>query len=721
MKKQFLLVLSMVAILICLFAISASAVTPNNDGEVFAATDGTTLALYDTEDAALAWFYDSEASTYVPYRVGIDFTMSLNSGRELLPSTVISDTDGDDSTTFPYTVSNMILMNGRDYAAFTYISGTWKDLPIQAIYVNNTFRYINKNSFNSNATLRVFDIPKDHTGSLHIGTAFVRANALESFYIPKEAYFESTSAFEYSTGLKSVEFHDEWTGALNGFEFNGCTALEDVKLPSTLTVIPKSLFRNCTSLASIEIPSGVTTIDGEFSRSDRAAFGGCTALKTITIPASVTFIGGYAFASSGLETIVFEPRTLEYDEDGNLTNGLTMEQYAVFESCKSLKELILPEGLTKIGNCFAKNCSSLTKLSLPSTLSALDGSQHFYGTALTEVIGLEDTKLTYLSAEMFRGMKNWKPEVLKLPNTCEKIYSYALADVGMETLYLGASFEGFEGNHPLTGCSSLKTIYAPASATGLSLGNSGTQLVFLTTTDETAISAISTSTGITNIMTFAQYEAGEYTSGKCIITGYNLCDAFYNGEHSFDELSMSFVSYLEAITFSSECTVCGETHVDADATINPLFTCLGYSARESGGVGGIVVGFSVDKDAIAKYTEVTGIELKYGVFAVAYANVGDNGQADIINADETGAAGVICANVSNTKNYEFSVIEIKITGFKDDTYKDAPICLGAYVISEAEGSEASVSYLQAGTPNEGDRYFYTTYNTAIGKDTSSEE
>ncbi|MBO5374715.1 MAG: leucine-rich repeat protein, partial [Clostridia bacterium] len=537
MKKKIFLMLTVMALLVCIFAISVSAATPNNDGEVFVAADGTTLALYDTEGKALAWFYDSTKREYVSYRVGTDFTFSLSSGRELLPSSAISDTDGDANTTFPYTVSNMILLNGRDYSAFTYISGTWQNLPIQAIYVSNTFRYINKTSFNNNNTLKVFDIPKDHTGSLHIGCAFVKANALESFYIPKEAYFESTSTFEYSTGLKSVEFHDEWTGTPQGFEFNGCSALENVKLPSTLKTISKSMFRNCTSLASIKIPSGVTTIDGEALRADRAAFGGCTALKTITIPASVTFIGGYTFSGSGLETITFEPRTLVYDKDGNLTNGLDMSQYAAFENCKSLKELILPEGLTKIGNCFAKSCSALTKLSLPSTLSALDGSQHFYDTALTEVIGLENTQLTYLSDSMFRGIKTWKPEVLRLPNTCTTLYSYALADIGVQTLYLGASFVGVEGNHPLTGCSSLTTVYAPATATGLSFGNSAVKTVYLTTTDETAISAISTSTGFTTTVTLADYEANpsNYT-GKVIITGYNVCKAFYNEIHNYGEV-----------------------------------------------------------------------------------------------------------------------------------------------------------------------------------------
>ncbi len=694
MKKKLLLFLTVAAALVCLFAISASAVTPNNDGEVFVATDGTTLALYDTDGKALAWFYDSATSQYVPYRVGIDFTMALNSSRELLPATVISDTDGDENTTFPYTVSNMILINGRDYSAFTYISGSWKDLPIQAIYVNNAFRWINKESFNNNVTLRVFDIPKDHSGTLHIGPAFVRANALESFYVPKDAYFEGSSTFEYSTGIKSVEFHKEWTGALKGYEFNGCTALKTVILADTITVIPTATFRDCSSLASITLPSGLTTIYGGANNSNLSAFRNCSALKAITIPATVTFIGGYTFAGSGLETITFEPRTLEYDEDGKLTNGLNMGEYAVFENCKSLTELILPEGLTKIGNCFAKGCSALTRVSLPSTLKETDGSQQFYSTALTEVIGLENTQLTYLPSEIFRGVKSWKPEVLKLPNTCKKLSSYALADVGMKTLYLGASFEGVEGNHPLTGCSSLKTIYAPASATGLSLGNSGTTLVLVTTTDETAISAISTSTGVTQIMTLAQYKAGEYSSGKCIITGYNICDAFYGehldgGEETGKWTGDKFLSnYMITCPCERECGV--ETVIK---DLAPLFTSKGFAASGDA----MMQAFAINQALWESEYQALFPELKYGMVAAfngANEQTGfDTTSGKILNADGIGINSKVAVVDMTERGYD--VFEIKIAGVGTDEYKATSFFLCAYVVLDGQ-----VYYLNNGTTSD---------------------
>ena len=693
MKKKLFIFLAVLAVVTCICAISVSAVTPNNDGEVFVAADKTTLALYDTEGKALAWIYDSTHSTYVPYRVGIDFTMALGSGRELLPSTVISDTDGDANTTFQYTVSNMILLNGRDYSAFTYISGTWQNLPIQAIYVNNNFAWINKQCFNNNATLKVFDIPKDHDVYLHIGPAFVKANALESFYVPKKGEFEGTSTFEYSTGLKNVEFHDQWEYELKGFEFNGCTALESAKLPSTITIIPKALFRDCKSLTSVVIPSGVTKIDGELTRSDRGAFVGCTSLTTITIPASVTFIGGYAFASSGLVSIVFEERTLQYDKDGNLTNGLSMEQYAAFENCKSLEELILPEGLTNIGNCFAKGCSALTKLSLPSTLSAWGGgSQHFYGTALTEVIGLENTKITYLPSEIFRGLRSWKPEVLKLPNTCTTLQSYALADVGMQTLYLGASFEKLEGNHPLTGCSSLKTIYAPACGTSLTLGNSGTQLVFVTSTAENVISAFKTSTGISATMTYADYLAGKYTSGKCIITGYNLCDAFYDGHVETEEQISKWTGDKFLSNYKIVCPCgrnCGAETVVKD--LAPLFVSKGYSTSGSA----MMQAFAINKSLWeSEYSELFP-ELKYGMVA-AYKGVNgdfDTTSGKIVNADCTGINTKVAIVDMTERDYD--VFEIKISGVGAEDYKATTFFLCAYVVLDG-----TVYYIDNGTTGE---------------------
>ena len=687
MKKKLLLTLLVVMTLVCLFTIAVSAENVYDKTEKFTTADGTELALYDAEGAPLAWFKDPTSGNYVSYRVVTDFTATLSSNREIHTNNkTLNATDG---TTFPYSLDNLIVFNAREYAAFTYISGSWGSMPIEAIYVNDNFQWINKNSFQNNTTLKVFDIPKEQKATkLHIGgSAFNSATALESFYISKNAAFEGTSTFQ-NAGLKTVEFASDWATGLKGYDFYLCKSLTTViGLENTsITKIPVRTFSDCSSLSSVALPSTLTTIEGNANQG-YGAFQNCSALKSITIPASVTKIGGYTFASSGLVTITFEKRTLVYDEEGNLTNGLDMGEYAAFENCKSLTALALPEGLTKIGNCFAKNCSALASITLPSTLSALDGSQQFYGTALTEVIGLENTKLTYLSDSMFRSVRTWKPDVIRLPNTCTTLYGYALADVGMKTLYLGASFEKFEGNNPITGCSSLKTIYAPATATTIPLGNSGTTTVYLTTTDEAAISAIKTSTGITQVVSLADYTAdpSKYTSGKWIITGYNLCDAFYAGKHNTEGVvgvnQFKGDKYVTDYICVSGCNRnCGK---QAETKLcGPLFTNKGYSKIADGTM--FTYGVVIDEENIAKYVELTGKAFNYGVI-IGAANFDSEGNLIETNAiiDNTGKALIessIVVDFSKVELKNFTIYNVKMCEINTSAQQQMPIYCCAYII-----------------------------------------
>ena len=61
MKKIFLL-LTLTAMLVCLFAISVSAATPNTEGESVTLDDGTVCPIWDTDGDALIW-YKSTANT----------------------------------------------------------------------------------------------------------------------------------------------------------------------------------------------------------------------------------------------------------------------------------------------------------------------------------------------------------------------------------------------------------------------------------------------------------------------------------------------------------------------------------------------------------------------------------------------------------------------------------------------------------------------------------
>lgn len=74
---------------------------------------------------------------------------------------------------------------------------------------------------------------------------------------------------------------------MRGF-FYGCTALRNVTLPSTLTILSDSMFFGCTALSNIVVPDSVVTISDN-------AFSGCSSLKSITIGRGVTTIIQGAF------------------------------------------------------------------------------------------------------------------------------------------------------------------------------------------------------------------------------------------------------------------------------------------------------------------------------------------------------------------------------------------------------------------------------------------
>lgn len=177
------------------------------------------------------------------------------------------------------------------------------------------------------------------------------------------------------------------------------------------------------------------------------------------------------------------------------------------------------------------------------------------------------------------------------------------------------------------------------------------------------------------------------SEGNIVIKGHNYKEAF------------SYTSYLECGTKSGVCMDCG--FVNEGTAINPIFTCLGYSTPEDGR-GGIVIGFIVDNEALKAYKENTGKTLEFGVFAIAQKNLA----GDVLNSDGSATQGAIKAEISSRGVGSF---ELVITGFTTDAQKSANLAMGAYVIA-TKGDEMEISYLQKGTPLNGESYSFISYN-----------
>ena len=136
--------------------------------------------------------------------------------------------------------------------------------------------------------------------------------------------------------------------------FYGCTALKEVKLPSTLTYLGQGCFRDCVSLQQISIPD------------------------------SVTGAGCNVFMGSGLTSVT-------------LPEGMSSVRYYMFADCKALKTVNLSSNVTTFENSAFKGCTSLASLKVPADLTGIE-SECFRGCTALEELKFGDA-VTYLSGD----------------------------------------------------------------------------------------------------------------------------------------------------------------------------------------------------------------------------------------------------------------------------------------------------------------------------------
>ncbi|MBO4983639.1 MAG: hypothetical protein J6D23_06225 [Clostridia bacterium] len=188
-------------------------------------------------------------------------------------------------------------------------------------------------------------------------------------------------------------------------------------------------------------------------------------------------------------------------------------------------------------------------------------------------------------------------------------------------------------------------------------------------------------------------------TSKCLV-----CNEFVipeNATHNI-ETAINYESFAKDGQIIVGCVNEGCTHKTTE-TAPALFTCTGFSASQTG-TNGIVLGFKVNQEAINAYTSATGNTIKYGVFVGTQASLGNSDLSDESLSDK-----VIIAEIKQT---DFKVFDIKIMGFETEDQKSTSLAIGGYV-AETDDEGTTYSYMQLGTPSEGEKYCYDTYNNIV--------
>ncbi len=199
-------------------------------------------------------------------------------------------------------------------------------------------------------------------------SSYTGGRATTQYYYGSSIYSKTSSTYYIPSSLKEVTI----TGGniLYGAFYN-CGNIETINIPDSVTSIGDYAFYGCDSLESITIPDSVTSIGED-------AFSYCSSLTSITIPDSVTSIGSSAFwGCSSLKSVHISDIAAWCKIDFSYSSSNPL-YYAknLYLNGELVTELVIPEGVTIIGDYAFSGCSSLTSITIPDSVTSI-GSHAF--------------------------------------------------------------------------------------------------------------------------------------------------------------------------------------------------------------------------------------------------------------------------------------------------------------------------------------------------------
>ncbi len=347
------------------------------------------------------------------------------------------------------------------------------DVVIPATYKGKPVTEINANAFSGYTFITSVNIPESVTSIG--GSAFDGCTGLTSVTIPSSVTSIGGYAFDGCTGLTAVHITD--IAAWCQIKFANSTANPnyyalyvggeelqgELVIPNGVTSIGDYAFDGYTGLASITIPSSVTSIGGY-------AFSGCTGLTSVTIPSSVTSIGGYAFdGCTGLTAVhitdIAAWGQIEFANSTANPNSYAKHLYVGGEELQG--ELVIPDGVTSIGDYAFRACKGLTSVTIPSSVTSI-GESAFEGcTGLTEMtipfVGETKDSTSNTHIGYIFGAYSYYDNDRYVPLSLKTVVITGGSSIG------GYAFEGCTGLTSVTIPSSVTSIggYAFTDCTGL--------------------------------------------------------------------------------------------------------------------------------------------------------------------------------------------------------------------------------------------------------------
>ncbi len=328
---------------------------------------------------------------------------------------------------------NLVTINLKS-GARKIVDGFLADTGITEFVVPEGVEEIGKDAFSSNKQLTKLILPSTLKT---IGERAFSNTSLKEIVFPASMKTIPEGILE-NTQVEKIVL-SEGVEEIGDYAFANNKLLKSVVFPSTLKKIGRGAFMN-SNLESVTLPSGLEEI------AEKAFFN--NKLSAVTLPTYLKTLGDYAFSNNNLKEVTLPSRLevlgtafVDNSELSKITFSEGLKEITSAFSGTSIKSVVLPKSLEKIGNGAFYNLKGLADISIPENVTSI-GDEAFYNTGLTSIDLPANLKI--IGRYAFSGTKLKK---VVLPSQVETIGNHAFSIESLESVHIPKSLKSVTSSY----------------------------------------------------------------------------------------------------------------------------------------------------------------------------------------------------------------------------------------------------------------------------------